>query len=101
MTDSTEDKKAKEPKQGVGYVATQAILAGKTNEEAFKAVQDAFPEAKTTMASINWYRNKLRSDGHEVKTSRELRAAAKPAKEPKPKKEKKANGDAAKADPLA
>lgn len=97
MTDSTEEKAKKEPKQGVGFVATQAILAGKTNEEAFKAVQEAFPEAKTSMASINWYRNKLRSDGHDVKTSRELRAASKPAKEPKVKKEKKAKGE----DPLA
>lgn len=86
-------KAKKEPKQGVGYVATQAILGGKTNEEALKEVQAAFPESKTTMASINWYRNKLRGDGHEVKTSRELRAANKPAKEPKKAKAKK--------DPLA
>lgn len=96
---SHEDKKEKakkEPKQGVGFVATQAILAGKTNEEAFAEVQKAFPEAKTSMASINWYRNKLRQEGKDVKTSRELRAANKPAKEPKAKK-----GKDKPADPLA
>lgn len=102
MSESTEEKAKKEPKQGVGFVATQAIKAGKTNEEALVEVQKAFPESKTTMASINWYRNKLRSDGHDVKTSRELRAASKPAKEPKAKKGKKGEqADAGSADPLA
>lgn len=87
------EKAKKEPKQGVGYVATKAILAGKSNEETLKEVQAAFPESKTTMASINWYRNKLRGEGHDVKTSRELR----PAKEKASKKGKKG----AAADPLA
>jgi hypothetical protein len=93
----SDEKKTKEPKQGVGFVATQAILAGDTNEQAFAKVQAAFPEAKTSMASINWYRNKLRQDGKEVKTSRELRAANKPPKEPKAPKAKKQKA----ADPLA
>lgn len=74
MTESNEKVK----KVGVGSVATDAILAGKTNEEVLKLVQAQFPDKKTTPASINWYRNKLRADGHNVKTSRELRAAAKP-----------------------
>lgn len=90
------EKVKKEPKKGVGHTATQAILSGKTNEEAYAAVKAAHPEAKTTMASINWYRNKLRTDGNtSVKTSRELSAANKPAKEPKAKKAAKG------ADPLA
>lgn len=97
---SDEEKQKKEPKQGVGYVATQAILAGKTNEEAFADVQKAFPESKVSMASINWYRNKLRQDGKDVKTSRELRAANKPPKEPKAPKVKKEKKDKP-ADPLA
>jgi len=91
----SEEKAKKEPKQGVGYTATQAILAGKSNEEALAEVQKAHPESKTTMASINWYRNKLRGEGKDVKTSRELRAANKPEKAPKAKK-----GDKP-ADPLA
>lgn len=103
MSDET-TKEPKAKKEGVGFTATNSILAGMTNEDAFKAVQAAHPEAKTTMASINWYRNKLRqdgtkcADGSDVKTSRELRAASKPPKEPKAPKAKKADKP---ADPLA
>ena len=74
---SEDEKKAKEPKRGVGTVAIEAIRAGKTNEEALEAVKAEFPEAKTSLASINWYRNKLRSDGEKVPTARELKKAAK------------------------
>lgn len=69
----------KQKKPGVGSVAIEAIRAGKTNEEALEAVKEAFPEAKTSLASINWYRNKLRSDGEEVPTARELRKQRKEA----------------------
>lgn len=66
----------KEPKRGVGTVALEAIRAGKTNDEALEAVKAEFPEAKTSLASINWYRNKLRSNGEKVPTARELKKAA-------------------------
>ncbi len=85
---SKEEKAPKEPKHGVGKVAIAAILAGKTNQEVFDLVKKEFPEAKTTMASVNWYRNKLRSEGAEVATSRELRAAGKPPKAAKKEKQK-------------
>ncbi len=78
--DKKEPKESKEPKRGVGTVAVEAIKAGKTNEEALEAVKGEFPDAKTSLASINWYRNKLRSDGDKtVKTARELKKAAKKA----------------------
>ncbi len=73
----TKDAKKKTPKRGVGTVAIEAIRAGKTNEETLKVVQKEFPDAKTSLASINWYRNKLRSDGEKVPTARELKKAAK------------------------
>jgi hypothetical protein len=76
MSEKTE-KKPRVQKDGVGKLAQELILAGGTNEDVFKEVKAKFPEAKTSMASINWYRNKLRSDGKDVKTSREIRAAAK------------------------
>jgi hypothetical protein len=69
----------KEKKRGVGDAAIDAIRAGKTNEEALDAVKAEFPDAKTSLASINWYRNKLRSDGEKVPTARELRKKAKDA----------------------
>ena len=85
--------KAEAPKTGVGTVALTAIRAGKTNEEALEAVRKKFPEAKTSLASINWYRNKARSDGEKVPTARELKKKAKVGKTGKA-------GKTSKKDPL-
>ncbi len=81
-------KDKKETKRGVGTAAQEAIKSGMTNEEALAAVKKEFPDRKTSLASINWYRNKMRADGVKgVKTARELKkaaakAAAKTAKDP-------------------
>jgi len=74
-------------------VATEAILNGASNEEALAAVRKEFPDANTTKASINWYRNKLRKDGtvstggawkgKPVPNAREMAKAAKAAQEGK------------------
>jgi hypothetical protein len=82
------EEKVKEP--GVGDLAKALIRGGKTNEEVLAEIKVQFPEAKTSMASVNWYRNKLRSDGESVPTARGLKAAA--------KAEQKAEKDKAKAD---
>jgi hypothetical protein len=76
MSKTNKDSKPTEKKRGIGDVAVEAIRAGKTNEETLKAVMKAFPEAKTSLASINWYRNKLRGDGEKVPTARELKKTA-------------------------
>ena len=98
-------EQTKEPKgPGVGDVAKTLIREGKTNEEVLAAVKEQFPEAKTSMASINWYRNKLRGDGENVPTARELKAdakaEAKAAKETE-KAEAKAKKEAEKAEAKA
>lgn len=62
--------------QNIGQVATEAIRAGATNDEALAAVRAKFPEAKTSAASIRWYRSKLRRDGEDVPTDVEARRAA-------------------------
>ena len=93
----SDEEKQKAPKRGVGTVAIEAIRAGKTNEEALEAVQAEFPDARTSLASINWYRNKLRSDGEKVPTARELKKAAGGDEGKKAKKDKKAAAD---KDPL-
>lgn len=99
---NTQEPKEKAP--GVGDLAKELIRAGKTNEEVLAAVKEKFPEAKTSMASINWYRNKLRGDGEEVPTARELKADAKAeqkaAKEAE-KAEKKRIADEKKAEAKA
>lgn len=72
---------SEENKTTIGSVAVEAIKAGKSNEETLEAVKAEFPEAKTSLASINWYRNKLRADGDKsVKTARELKKEAKEAR---------------------
>ena len=96
------DEAEKAPKRGVGTVAVEAIKAGKTNEEALEAVKAEFPDAKTSLASINWYRNKLRSDGEDVPTARGLKKAAKAEAAPAETSDEATAEDAddAEADPL-
>lgn len=69
-------KEKKEKKRGVGDAATEAIKSGLTNEAALAAVKKEFPDSKTSMASMNWYRNKLRASKTKgVKTNREVKKA--------------------------
>lgn len=107
MTEDVKTNEAEQPKEktpGVGDVAKDLIRGGKTNEEVLAAIKEQFPDAKTSMASINWYRNKLRGDGEEVPTARELKADAKAeakAKKDTEKAEAKAKKDAEKAEKKA
>lgn len=100
MTEDVKTNEAEQPKDktpGVGDVAKDLIRGGKTNEEVLAAIKEQFPDAKTSMASINWYRNKLRGDGENVPTARELKADARAEK----KKAKEAAKEAAKAEAKA
>ena len=64
-------------KENIGKVAREAILGGKTNDEALAIVKKKFPRAATSTASIAWYRSKLRKERgeEEVPTDRQARAA--------------------------
>lgn len=96
MTDeAATEKKAKAPRRGVGTVINEAILAGKTNEEALAAALAEFPEAKTNVGTVSWYRNKLRKDGHDVKKARDAKKDNEPAEA-----ETAGAGEQAEADPL-
>ncbi len=77
---------------GIGDVAKQLIRDGLGNKEVLDKVKEQFPDAKTTMASINWYRNNLRDTEDGIKTARELSSAGKPSSA-----EAKAAKEAAKA----
>lgn len=57
----------------VGETAREAIRAGKTNAEALESVRGRFPHAKTTPASIAWYRSQLRKEDPLVKTDAQAR----------------------------
>lgn len=105
MTETLADAVAKQPKRGVGAVIKEAILAGKDNAEALEAARKEFPESATTAATVSWYRNDLRKDGHVVPTARELQKRKKDA-EATAAAEAKAAADAAataavEGDPLA
>lgn len=58
-------------RRNIGEAAIEALLSGKSNEEALAAVRAEFPRANTTLQSIAWYRNDLRKKGHNLPTSRE------------------------------
>lgn len=62
------------PSRGVGAVARDAIRRGMSNEEALEHVRAVLPDAKTNKTCIYWYRAKMRRDGEEVMTARELTA---------------------------
>jgi peptidoglycan hydrolase CwlO-like protein len=89
-----EEAKVKEP--GVGDLAKALIRDGKSNEEVLAAIKAQFPEAKTSMASVNWYRNNLRTLGEDVPTARSLKAKSK-ADEKAAKAKAKEEAKAAKA----
>ena len=46
------------------------LRAGKTNQDTLDVVKRRFPEANTTLASVAWYRSKLRREGENVPTDR-------------------------------
>jgi hypothetical protein len=47
-------------KQGIGAFVQDCIKNGHTNENILQKVKANFPNAKTTAASINWYRSQMR-----------------------------------------
>lgn len=79
VVETTETAEAQEPKHNISAVARAAILEGKSNAEALEIVKGEFPEARTTVASIAWYRNDLRKKGHDVKSPARVKKE-KPAK---------------------
>lgn len=69
------------PVQGVGAFAKALLLEGMSNKEVLVKTLEQFPTAKTTVACIAYYRNKLVADGKLV-SSRTAKAAQAPAQEP-------------------
>lgn len=54
---------AKPRGMGIGAFCCDLLVKGKSNDEVLAAVQAKFPDAKTSSASIAWYRNDLRNKG--------------------------------------
>jgi 2-polyprenyl-3-methyl-5-hydroxy-6-metoxy-1,4-benzoquinol methylase len=59
----------KAAKRGIGTVIKEAILAGKTNEEALAAAMIEFPDVGTTASTVSRYRRNLHKEGHTAMSS--------------------------------
>lgn len=58
----------------VGDTAVALIREGMTNQEVLEAVRERFPAAKTSAASVSWYRSTLRREDPEVLTDAQARS---------------------------
>ena len=59
---------------GIGEYARGKLLRRRPDQAVLVAVRSSFPDAGTKLASIQWYRNAARREGHPVPTNREARA---------------------------
>lgn len=62
--------------RNVGQLANKLIREGLPNAQVLSEVQEAFPDASTSMASVAWYRSALRRAGEDVPTSIEAERLA-------------------------
>lgn len=62
-------------KETIGEMAKKSIRDGMTNAEALEAVRKRFPHARTTAASIAWYRSQMRKEDPHVPTDAQARHA--------------------------
>lgn len=51
------------PNLGTGKYAKKRIMEGADNKAILEEIREKFPAAKTTNASINYYRNRLKQEG--------------------------------------
>lgn len=63
-------KKTAHGKQTIASIIRSGLLNGKTPEQILAAVQKAFPDAKTSAATVHNYRSQLRKEGLNVPTVR-------------------------------
>ena len=64
--------KSKKPRT-IAETITAALKRGKTNAEVLARVKKDHPHADTSLATVNWYRNRLRQAGTKLPTDREAR----------------------------
>ena len=78
-TPAAAESTPKTPKRGVGAVAREALSRGLSNEEALAAVKAEFPDSKTGLQTISWYRNSMRKTDPSIPSGRDAKKAAEPA----------------------
>lgn len=71
MTENTEKK----PRgKGIGAMAMELLIAGKSTQEVIDEVKAAIEGANPTPATISWYKNKLRQEGKLPPSNRKAKA---------------------------
>ena len=71
MTDTTEKK----PRgKGIGAMAMELLIAGRSTQEVIDEVKAAIEGANPTPATISWYKNKLRQEGKLPPSNRKAKA---------------------------
>ena len=60
-------KKKKIKKDSISSIAIAAIVAGKDNHEVLKLVKRVYPECRTSIASVSWYRSRIKKNGKKKK----------------------------------
>lgn len=84
--------------KGIGKRAMKLILEGKTNQEIIEIIKAEIAEANPTVATMAWYRNKLRQDGLLPKPVRKAKKEAAPEAEAAPEVEAEAEVEAEEQD---
>lgn len=64
-------------RESIGGAARKAILDGASNDETLSQVRKKFPHAATSVASIAWYRSKLRKELGDAKVLTDRQARSK------------------------
>ena len=64
--------------KGIGKRSMELILEGKTNQEVIEIVKAEIADSNPTVATMAWYRNKLRQDGLLAKPERKAKKTAEP-----------------------
>lgn len=66
---------AKKPKtKTVAQIAIAGLKRGKTNADVLASVRKAHPHSTISLATVNWYRNRLRDKkGTKIASDRETR----------------------------
>lgn len=66
-------RKGGSQKKTVREVLIACFKRGKTNAEAHAEMRRKHPYSTMSLATVNWFRNKLRSDGLTIPNEREAR----------------------------
>lgn len=69
-TSSGQGSPRRRAKYSIADIIRSGLIQGKAPEAILQQVKRAFPDAKTSVSTINNYRSQMRKQGHDVPTVR-------------------------------